>query len=221
MTYKILIVEDDPVIARGLQDALEPWGYEVRAVRDFSDVTGEFLAFSPHLTIMDVSLPRRNGFYWCQEIRRHSSAPVMFLSSKSEDVNVITAMHVGGDDYMAKPVSPDVVLAKVGAMLRRCYDFTESREMAGWLIDGDALTLTRGNDTVELTRNEMRIFSLLNDHRGKAVSRDRIMLALWNSDEFVDDNTLTVNVNRLRKKLDGTGIRVETVKGQGYRLAEG
>lgn len=219
--YKIFIVEDDPVIAGAMKSSLETWGWQVRCADDFSDVRAQFAAFDPQLVLMDISLPFYNGCYWCAEIRKISRVPVIFISSHSEDMNIVMAMDMGGDDFIAKPFDLSVLTAKVRAMLRRTYDFAGSGQLiecAGAVLNVSDGTLSYGGGRVELTKNEHRILQLLMENRGRIVSRDAIMTQLWQSDSFVDENTLTVNVTRLRKKLAEVGLRdfIRTRKGEGY-----
>ena len=209
--YRIFIVEDDAAIAGVIRRHLEGWGYTVRCAERFDDVLSEFAAFDPHLVLLDISLPFFNGYHWCQEIRRVSKAPILFLTSASDNVNVVMAMQLGGDDLLAKPFDLQVLSAKVQALLRRAYDFGPSSHLlscgAAVLNVSDG-TLDAHGQRVELTRNECRILQLLLEHKGEIVSRDALMTRLWESDSFVDENTLTVNVNRLRKKLDKAGLHV-------------
>lgn len=220
--YRILIVEDDAVIAGAIAAHLGSWGFEARAVEDFQSVLADFRAFGPHLVLMDVSLPFHNGYYWCAQIRQESPAPVIFISSRSEDMDIVMAVNMGGDDYIAKPLSMEVLLAKVQAMLRRSYDYEATPPLPrfrGAVLDAAAGCLTLDGKRVELTKNEARILQALLESPGKIVPRETIMLRLWDSDEFVDDNTLTVNVNRLRKTLAAAGLGedcIATHKGQGY-----
>jgi len=220
--YTILIVEDDAVIASEIRHNLIHWGFEAFTVDDFSDVLGEFQHRAPHLVLMDISLPFYNGYYWCEKIRKQSKVPVIFLSSRSDNMDIVMAVNMGGDDYIAKPVSLEVLTAKIQAMLRRTYDYeTISPPMLrGAVLDIGALCLLCEGIKTELTRNEARILQLLLSKKGGVVSREQLMLSLWDSDEFVDDNTLTVNVNRLRKKLDGMGLKdcIITHKGEGYAI---
>lgn len=220
--YKILIVEDDAVIASEIRHNLNRWGFEAFVCDDLSDVTGAFLRLSPALVLLDISLPFYNGYYWCAEIRKHSKAPVIFLSSRTDNMDVIMAVNMGGDDYLAKPVSMEVLVAKVQAMLRRAYDYETAPALSlhGYALDTAALCLTNGETKQPLTRNEARILQQLLSHQGEIVGRDQLMLALWDTDAFVDDNTLTVNVNRLRKTLEGLGLAgcIVTHKNQGYAI---
>ena len=206
--YRIFIVEDDAAIAGVIRRHLEGWGYTVRCAERFDDVLSEFAAFDPHLVLLDISLPFFNGYHWCQEIRRVSKAPILFLTSASDNVNVVMAMQLGGDD-----------------MLRRAYDFGPSSHLlscGGAVLNVSDGTLDVSGQRVELTRNECRILQLLLEHRGEIVSRDALMTRLWESDSFVDENTLTVNIARLRRKLEAAGLPdfIRTRKGAGY-LVEG
>lgn len=219
--YRIMIVEDDAVIARVLGDHLAQWGYTTRCVQDFEHVLDEADSFSPQLILLDISLPFFNGFHWCTELRKRSSVPIIFLSSASDHMNAVMAMQMGGDDFIAKPFDLNVLTAKVQALLRRSYDFSAAPHLlscGGAVLNTDDGTLLCGEERVELTRNEYKILRLLMEHRGHTVSRDDIMTALWASDSFVDENTLSVNVNRLRKKLEGAGLPdfIHTRKGVGY-----
>lgn len=219
--YRIMIVEDDAVIARVLGDHLAQWGYTTRCVQDFEHVLDEADGFSPQLILLDISLPFFNGFHWCTELRKRSSVPIIFLSSASDHMNAVMAMQMGGDDFIAKPFDLNVLTAKVQALLRRSYDFSAAPHLlscGGAVLNTDDGTLLCGEARVELTRNEYKILRLLMEHRGHTVSRDDIMTTLWTSDSFVDENTLSVNVNRLRKKLESAGLPdfIHTRKGVGY-----
>ena len=223
--YRIFIVEDDAAIAGVIRRHLEGWGYTVRCAQAFDRVLQEFAAFDPQLVLLDIALPFFNGYHWCQEIRRVSKAPILFLTSASDNVNVVMAMQLGGDDLLAKPFDLQVLSAKVQAMLRRAYDFgppTQLLQCGGAVLNVSDGTLDAHGRRVELTRNECRILQLLLEHKGEIVSRDALMTRLWESDSFVDENTLTVNVARLRKKLESAGLTdfIRTRKGAGY-LVEG
>ena len=221
--YRIFVVEDDAVIAGAICRELCAWGYEACAAVDFADVMGEFRAFAPHLVLMDVSLPFHNGYFHCAEIRRESKAPVIFVSSRADDMDVVMAVNMGADDYITKPISLEVLVAKVQAMLRRSYDYETpppEPRLRGAVLDAAGSCLMRGGERIPLTKNELGILQVLLERPGQVVRREAIMLRLWESDEFVDDNTLTVNVNRLRKTLAAAGIEdcVVTHKGQGYSI---
>ena len=223
--YRIFLVEDDEVIAGAIADGLTRWGFEPYICNDFQNVTEEFLACDPHLTLLDISLPFYNGYHWCSEIRKISKTPIMFISSADDDMNIIMAINMGGDDFVAKPFEMQVLLTKIQALLRRTYDFGPAApllECGGAVLNLSDASLTVGQARVELTKNEFRILRLLMEHRGEIVSREAIMTCLWASDSFVDDNTLAVNINRLRKKLEGIGLTdfITTRKGVGYVLKE-
>lgn len=219
--YKLLIVEDDAVIAKTIKKHMEGWGYEAVCVEDFKDVLKIFISQQPQLVLMDISLPFYNGYHWCDEIRKISKVPVIFISSASDNMNIVMAVNMGGDDFVAKPFDLNVLQAKVQAMLRRTYDFAGDNhllEHKGMIFDsGKGLVTYEGGQT-ELTKNEMGILKALLEQKGRIVTRDKLMEKLWESDSFIDDNTLTVNVARLRKKLEEVGIEdmIKTRKGIGY-----
>ena len=219
--YKIFLVEDDPVIAGVVRRHLESWGYSVTCAERFDGVLNEFAACGPHLVLLDISLPFYNGYHWCQEIRKVSKVPILFLTSASDNVNVVMAMQMGGDDLLAKPFDLQVLSAKVQAILRRTYDFGPAAVLlscGGAVLNLSDGSLQVGGQRVELTKNESRLLQLLMEHKGETVTRDAMMTALWESDSFVDENTLSVNVNRLRRKLEAAGLPgfIRTRKGVGY-----
>lgn len=221
--YKVLIVEDDEVIARTLKAYLENWGYETVCVEDFKNVMEDFAKVSPHIVLMDISLPFFNGYHWCTQIRNVSSVPVIFISSMSDNMNIVMAMNMGGDDFITKPYDLNVVTAKIQALLRRTYSFSEVtniHEHNGCIMNLNDQTVFYENRKVELTKNEYRILQVLMENVGKVVSRDRLIEKLWEDEAFVDDNTLTVNVTRLRKKLEEVGMNdyIKTRKGVGYLI---
>ena len=210
MKYRIFIVEDDETIANLLKKHLSSWGYEVFLAEDFSNVLQEFAGKDPQLVLLDLKLPFYNGFHWCEEIRKVSQVPVIFMSR-------------GADDFIAKPFDMDVLVAKIQAILRRTYSFGNPGnvlEHKGAVLNLSGATLTWNGVELELTRNELRILELLFSQAGRPVSRDAIMTKLWESDSFVDDNTLTVNITRLRKKLEAAGLVdfIITRKGLGYMV---
>ena len=222
--YRIFLVEDDAVIASAVKRHLEIWGCEVGCAADFSNVLAEFESFSPQLVLLDISLPFYNGYHWCSEIRRVSDVPVMFISAASDSMNIVMAMNMGADDFIAKPFDLDVLTAKIQALMRRVYGPGEARnviERGGAVLDPGAGTLSAGGGSVELTKNELRILKTLMESRG-IVSRDELMLSLWKTDSFVDENTLTVNVGRLRRKLEGIGLSdfIKNKTGLGYAISE-
>ncbi len=221
--YRILIVEDDEIIARTLKNHLETWDYQVCCVTDFSAVMQTFADFSPQLVLMDIKLPFFNGYHWCSEIRRVSKVPVIFVSSASDNMNIVMAVNMGGDDFIAKPFELDVLTAKIQAMLRRTYAFAGQStvmEHKGAMLNVSEATIMFGDKKTELTRNELRILELLMQNRERIVSRDDVMAKLWENDTYVDENTLSVNMNRLRKKLESIGLSdfILTKKGIGYRI---
>ena len=222
--YKIMIVEDDSAIAGAIARHMESWGCTVHCVENFQKVLGEFVAFDPQLVLLDISLPFYNGFHWCNEIRRLSKVPIIFISSASDNMNIVMAMNMGGDDFIAKPFDLHVLAAKVQAVLRRTYDFsgqTSLLEHRGAILNMGDATLTYEGKKVELTKNEYKILQTLLENKGKAVSRDALMTKLWETDCYVDENTLTVNVTRLRRKLDAVGLSgfIITKKGIGYMIS--
>lgn len=219
--YKIFIVEDDSTIAQAVEKRLRAWGYESRCADDFRSVLAQFAAFDPQLVLLDIMLPYYNGYHWCQEIRRISKVPVIFLSSASDNMNIVMAMNMGGDDFIAKPFDMDVLTAKIQAVLRRTYDFGAQSgllEHKGAILSTGDASVTYEGRKVELTKNEFRILLTLMENKGHTVSRDLLMTKLWETDSFVDENTLTVNVTRLRKKLAEAGLSdfILTKKGIGY-----
>lgn len=221
--YKIFLAEDEEVICSLVKKHLESWGYKVYAAEDFSDIMGEFVRVDPQLVILDLKLPCYNGFHWCDEIRRVSQVPVIFLSSAADNMNMVMAMSRGADDFIPKPFHLEVLSAKVQAILRRAYSFGAGAnllERGGAVLNLGSGDLSFQGRSVSLTRNELKILNLLFSQAGNVVSREDIMQMLWENDDFVDDNTLTVNVNRLRRKLEeiGLGNMILTKKGRGYMI---
>ena len=219
--YRILVVEDDRAIAREVCRIAESWQFAARAVEDFSSVMAEFAAFDPQLVLLDISLPFYNGYYWCGEIRKVSRVPVMFLSSAADNMNIVMAMNMGADDFIAKPFDGAVLIAKMQALLRRSYDFAASApvlEHRGAILQLGQQALCYQDKTVELSKNEFRILATLMQNKGRTVSREKLMESLWQTDSFVDENTLSVNVGRLRKKLAAAGLEdfITTKVGCGY-----
>ena len=223
--YKILLVEDDPTITEVLERQLAKWGYEASHVTDFQHVLETFVQQAPHLVLLDISLPFYDGYHWCGEIRKISKTPVLFISSASDNMNLVMALNMGGDDFLAKPFDLNVAIAKIEALLRRTYDFgagVNALACRGAVLDLKDASLHYNSQKLELTKNEYRILQTLYENMGKVVSRDTLMQRLWETDCFVDENTLTVNVTRLRRKLDGIGLQnfIVTRKGMGYLLVE-
>ncbi len=221
--YKIFMVEDDEIIARSIREHLQAWNYDVCCVEDFSNVVAEFVRFDPQLVLMDITLPFFNGYHWCSEIRKISKVPVIFLSSAADNMNIVMAVNMGSDDFIPKPFDLEVLTVKIQAMLRRSYDFAGTGSMLehkGAILNLNETTLTYQEQKIELTKNEFRILEILMENKEKVVSRETLMTKLWESDNYVDENTLSVNVNRLRKKLEALGLEefILTKKGIGYRL---
>ena len=219
--YRILIVEDEAGIAEAVQARMARWGLQAETVTDFRKVMDDFARVRPHLVLMDISLPYMNGYHWCAEIRKVSPVPVIFVSSASDNMNIIMAVNMGADDFIAKPFDPDVLIAKVQALLRRSYDYASAApvlEHRGAVLDTGDNTLSYNGEKLDLSRNEYRILLTLMQEKGKIVSREKLMEALWQTDSFVDENTLTVNVGRLRRKLDAAGLKdfIVTKFGEGY-----
>lgn len=221
--YRIFIVEDDEGIAGALENYLSSWGFEVKCAADLRSVAKEFAEFAPQLVLLDISLPFYNGFYWCGEIRKTSQVPVIFISSASDNMNIITAMNAGGDDFIAKPFDLNVLTAKINAVLRRCYDFKDTApllEHNGAVLNTGDATISYNGEKTDLTKNEYRILQTLLENKGSVVSRETLMNKLWETDCFVDENTLTVNIARLRKKLERSGLEnfISTKVGMGYMI---
>ena len=223
--YKIYIVEDDKGIADGIASCLGNWGMEGRVVSDFMKVMDEVSEYEPHLIILDITLPYMGGYHWCQEIRKTSSVPIIFISSATDNMNIIMAINMGADDFIAKPFDQSVLLAKVTALLRRTYDFSQGinlLEARGAVLNTGSNKLSYNGTEIELARNEFRILYTLMQNKNKVVSREKLMEALWETDCYVDENTLTVNVGRLRKTLEGIGLKdlIKTRFGVGYSLED-
>ena len=223
--YKIFIVEDDMTIAQEIGKYLRRWGYDVLSVHAFDSVLEECIKYEPQLVLMDISLPFYNGYYWCSELRKISKIPVIFISSASDNMNIVMAVNMGGDDFVAKPFDLDVLAAKIQALLRRSYAYNEQtsyQEHKGVLLNTLDATLIYKDQKIELTKNEFKMLQLLYENIGKVVSRELMMKKLWDNECFVDDNTLTVNITRLRKKLEEASIYnfIQTKKGMGYLIGE-
>lgn len=221
--YRILIAEDDEIIADSIRNHLVKWDYEVKKIDDFKDVMAQFSDFKPQLVLMDISLPFRNGYYWCTEIRKVSNVPIVFISSAGENMNIVMAINLGADDFIVKPFDLNVLTAKVSAVLRRAFSLSNDSDIIenkGVALNLGEASFTYNSVKCDLTKNELRILQILFENAGKTVSRDAIMIKLWDSDSFIDDNTLTVNINRLRKKLEDAGLSdyVITKKGLGYMV---
>lgn len=221
--YRILIVEDDPSMADVIKRQMEAWGNQVSVVKDFQNVLQAFTEFDPHLVLLDIMLPFYNGYYWCTEIRKISDVPVIFISSASDNMNLVMAINMGGDDFIAKPFDLNVLNAKVQAILRRTYDLAGKvpvLEQAGAILNLNDMSLVFGDEKVELTKNEFRILQTLMENKGKVVSRNTLMTRLWEDDCYVEENTLTVNITRLRRRLEQVGLTdfIKTKTGKGYMI---
>lgn len=219
--YKVFIAEDDDGITNAITRRLSEWEFDVRRAEDYRDVLSEFSEYEPHIVLLDISLPFFNGFYWCGEIRKISKCPIMFISSMSDNMNIVTAMTMGADDFIAKPFDLDVLVAKIQALLRRSYDFAADIgkiEVRGAVLNTGDATLTFNGKKIDLTKNEYRILETLFESRGKVVSRETLMKKLWETDSYVDENALSVNIMRLRKKLEQEGLSdfIGTKVGRGY-----
>lgn len=224
--FKLLLIEDDETLFKETKDRLTQWSYTVHGIHDFSQVMNEFTALKPDLVLIDIQLPKFDGFHWCRMIRSHSNVPILFLSSRDHPTDMVMSMQLGADDFIQKPFHFDVLVAKIQAVLRRAYNYSSVPSMlkswCGTTIDYDKSSLQNEHGTVELTKNEIFILKQLINQKNKIVSREALVKSLWEDERFVSDNTLTVNVNRLRKKLDEIGIGrfIETKVGQGYMAVE-
>lgn len=220
---KVLIIEDDLDLALEMKRTLEHWQFDVRLTKAFNQIIETFLEYEPMIIILDINLPFFDGFYWCEKIRQISTVPIIFLSSRDSNLDLMMAIHHGGDDYLTKPISSDILVTKINAIMRRTYDYVSNSNLVyldNLVVDFEKGTLKHNNQTLELTKNEMRILTTLIKQKGKIVTREQLMINLWNDDEFISDNTLTVNVNRLRARLKEIGIDdfIQTKKGIGYLI---
>jgi response regulator len=221
--FKIFLIEDDEIIAKSLKKFLENWSYDVYLVENFEKVFDEYMKIGPDLVLIDISLPFFNGYYWCEQIRRVSNLPIIFISSASENLNKIMAMNMGADDYITKPFDLELLLAKIKALLRRSYEYTEISNNIAYediVIDRDKMLLIFDNKQISLTKNEYLILEMMFAHPQKVFRREEFMDKIWQTDEFIDDNTLTVNIMRLRKKLEEIGLSnfIKTKKKVGYYI---
>ena len=219
--YKIMIVEDDEIISNSIAGYLEKWQYNTCEVQNFQNVVHEFVEYSPDLVLMDINLPYFDGYYFCEKIRKISKVPIIFISSANDDMNIVMAMNIGADDFIEKPFKLVVLKAKIEALLRRVYNFNSGTNLIVYkdvIFDMSRDEIKCGEELAELTKNESKILTVLLENREKIVSREEIINALWQSDNFIDENTLSVNVNRLRAKLKSIGVDefITTKKGKGY-----
>lgn len=221
--WKIFLVEDDKVIAEEIERHLNFWNYEIKIAEDFQNIFDDFKNFHPDLVLMDVSLPFYNGYHWCKIIRKNSKVPILFISAADENLNLIMAMDLGADDYLTKPFELELLQIKIRALLRRAYEYIETRNIfyKDIRLDCDNMIISRENKEIELTKNEFKILEILLEKPGKVVNRDEIIDKIWQTDSYIDDNTLTVNVMRLRKKLEDINIfeLIKTKKGVGYYVS--
>ena len=223
--YKIMIIEDDSGLSAAIKQQLEVWGYEAVCTKNFQRVTEEFIQCDPHLVLVDIMLPFFYGYHWCSEIRKISNVPVIFISSASDNMNIVMAMNMGGDDFIPKPIDLGVMTAKIGAVLRRAYDMSGKipvLEHKGAVLNLNDMSLSYKGESLQLTKNDFKILQTLMENKGKVVSRETLMTKLWQIDCYVEENTLTVNVTRLRKKLESIGLEgfITTKVGIGYILEQ-
>lgn len=221
--YRLLIVEDDKGIAEAIKVQAELWDLDVHCIENFRNIMAEFSEISPHIILLDITLPFFDGYHWCSEIRKVSKVPIIFISSASDNMSMVMAMNLGADDFIAKPFDQSVLIAKLHALLRRTYDFAAAvpvLEHRGALLNTGDASLTYKEKKIALSKNEFRILLILMENKGKIVSREKLMEQLWQTDSFVDENTLSVNVNRLRKRLDAAGLEgfITTKFGAGYLI---
>lgn len=219
--YRLLIIEDDQGIAEAIKKQAETWQLQVCIISNFRNIMSEFAEFDPHIILLDITLPFFNGYHWCNEIRKVSKVPIIFISSSTDNMNIVMAMNMGADDFIAKPFDQNVLMAKIQAMLRRTYEFSNIvpiLEHRGALLNTADNTLIYQNEKISLSKNEFRILTILMENKGKVVSREKLIEYLWESESFIDENTLSVNVNRLRKRLDSAGLDnfITTKFGVGY-----
>lgn len=222
--YRIMIAEDDPTLSAAMKNYIESWNMDVKCIKSFRDIIPEFREYEPHLVLLDIMLPFYNGYHWCTEIRKISDVPIVFISSASDDMNIIMAVNMGGDDFIAKPFDTGVMIAKIQALLRRTYNMSNQIPMLehnGAELNISDNTISYNGKRLELTRNEFRILQTLMENKGKIVSRDTLMIKLWEMDCYVEENTLTVNVTRLRRKLESIGLSdfIKTKVGSGYIIS--
>ncbi|HBF4080768.1 response regulator transcription factor [Clostridioides difficile] len=223
--FKIMVVEDDVSLKNIIAKCLTKWGHDVHQIENLENIIEEFKNYNPELVLLDINLPFYDGFHWCNEIRKISKVPIIFISSRNSNMDVIMGVNLGADDYIQKPFSVDVLVAKVNALLRRTYNFVDNNSNQiiynGVTLDLSTATINYEDNTIELTKNEIKILHELMKYKGQIVSRNKLMKKLWDNDWFVDDNTLTVNVNRIRSKLNEIGLEdfIETKRGLGYIIS--
>lgn len=224
--FKILLIEDDATLFKEIKDRLMDWEYDVFGVEDFQSIMESFADIQPDLVIIDIQLPKYDGFHWCRMIREHSNVPIVFLSSRDHPTDMVMSMNLGADDFIQKPFHFEVLIAKIQAILRRVYNYsTTASDLKVWMgatVDFERNRVSNEKGMIELTKNEIFILKLLIERKNKVVSREYLMNLLWDDQRFISDNTLTVNVNRLRKKLAEIALEngIETKVGQGYIAIE-
>lgn len=224
--FKIMIVEDDESVRQLLSSVLQKWGFQTIEVESFDQVDQEVITKQPHLILLDINLPVFDGFFWCQKIRETSKVPIIFISSRDTNMDMVMAMNIGGDDFVNKPFDMEILIAKINALLRRTYNYTDKEpstlEHNGLILNVENSSMQINGQQIDLSKNEYKLLYLLLKHKGKILSREKLLRALWDDERFVDDNTLTVNINRLRKKIEQAGIDhfIETKIGQGYIINE-
>ena len=223
--HKILIIEDDEIIAKSIEKELSNWGFISKCITDFQNIIPQFVEFDPQLILLDITLPFFNGYHWCSEIRKLSKVPIVFISSASDNMNIVMAMNMGADDFIAKPFDLEVLTVKIQALIRRSYDFSVGSSVISHkdaILNLTDATINYKDEQIELTKNELKILQTLMENKEKIVSRDDLMAKIWESDDYIDENTLSVNVNRLRKKLKEIGLDdfIMTKKGLGYKLVQ-
>lgn len=224
--YKIMVIEDDKKLQELIKGHLEKYGYEICTVEDFSQIKKEFVYHNPHLVLMDINLPYYDGFYWCRDIRTVSKVPIIFISARNSDMDQVMAIENGGDDYITKPFSYDLLIVKIKGVIRRVYgEYSENSHSEVYEVDGLYLYIHQNiieyNDKkTELSTKEFLLLYSLLKNVNQIVSREELLEILWNDIDFVDDNTLSVNITRLRKRLEDIGIEdaIETKRGQGYKI---
>lgn len=222
---KVFIVEDDLTLATLIKKHLDAWGYKAFCAENFENILDDFIKFEPDIVLLDIKLPHFNGYYWCNEIRKISNVPIVFISSAADNMNIIMAMNMGGDDFIAKPFDINVLIAKIQAVIRRSYDFVDKLQVIacnGALLNLNNMSISYKEEEIELTKNEFKILQTLMENAGKVVSRNTLMTRLWENDMYVEENTLTVNINRLRKKLEKINLHnfIETKPGSGYLISK-
>ena len=222
--YKILLVEDDKSLSKNILLNISKWNYNIKEIENFENIISEFIEFNPDLVLMDINLPFFDGFYWCNKIREISKTPIIFLSSRDSNMDIIMAINLGGDDYITKPFSSDILIAKIQAILRRTYNYKDENpeiiEVNSVILNLTNNVITYNDNSKELTKNEFKILQILMKNNGRIVSRDKIMRFLWDNEYYISENTLTVNINRLRKSLEDIGLKdfIVTKKSQGYMI---